>query len=409
MNLAIYDPRPAINDYLSPMYFDQMERYAKANGIELLRIGTLTEAANCVFICHADYLIAENVSILKNNGCKIVGFSITDSSSHPEHFWGSDLLKQIDLMFMLTGIQKVNIGHEMIMKPDFTIGLEERRFLPDADWEVFNSMRASGRLQSLPYAHLDRQPSVEARPYSTRNHQAFIRGGHHMRRFILMMKLMEIGKLDCNSGFFTAPYFMDSMNPQFRYCDECRVEWRKLGKYKTGNPTPSSCRNPVANPMDISDLSVWNNKCPQSFYSVASALGFSPSKIEHLFNVRWLTQQQHLEMLARITFTSDLKWLFSIYAAQRFWDAASVGCINLLPSRTADQEYFPKMEAGTHYEIFDEKMDGLVAESMITKDHYDNISRNAKALYEEWMKPSELAINTNLLRHIFQKIEEHTS
>jgi hypothetical protein len=409
----LYDPKPTIHDYLSPMYFDQMEKYAKASSIELLRIGTITEATNCVFICNADYLDPVNVSILKNNGCKIVGFSVTDSSWVSQCCREANHLKNIDLMFMLTGIQKVNTGHEMIVNPDFTIGLELRQFLPEEDWEVFNAMRLAGRLQSLPYVHAERQPHVDARPYSTRNQQVLIRGGHHMRRFILALKLLEIGRLDCNSGFVTEAYFQDSMNPQFRYCDTCRAEWRINKRYPWSNRDGSlGCcnENDRATTPNLSDLGSWNNKCPQSFYNAAARLSsVKPEELSRLLNARWLTQQQHLEMLARITFTSDLKWLFSIYAAQRFWDAASVGCINLLPSRTADQDYFPKMEAGVHYQIFDEHLAGLEGDSTITETGYGNISRNAKALYDDYMRPTNYAIGTPILKRIFNKIEEHTA
>lgn len=409
MRIYLYDPRPTINDYLSPMYFDQMEKYAKTNGVDFLRIGTLTEAANCVFICNADYLDPVNVSILKNNGCKIVGFSVTDSSWISQCCRESKHLQNIDLMFMLTGIQKINSGAEMIVNPDFTIGLEQRRFLPDEDWVTFNSMRESGRLQSLPYVHAERQPHVDARPYATRNQQVLIRGGHHMRRFILALKLMEIDRLDCNSGFVTEAYFQDGMNPQFKYCGECRTEWKRSRRYPSGNGTPDSCTNPHAKPLNLSDLGAWNNKCPQSFYDAANMLGVPPSKIEHLLNARWLAQQQHLEMLARITFTSDLKWLFSIYAAQRFWDAASVGCINLLPSRTADQDYFPKMEEGEHYMTYVESFGELDRQVVVTEPEYNNISRNSKALYDDYMRPTNFAIGTPILKHIFNKIEEHAA
>jgi hypothetical protein len=394
------------------MYFDQMEKYSKASSIELLRIGTITEAANCAFICNADYLTPENISILKNNGCKIVGFSVTDSSWVSQCCREAKHLQNIDLMFMLTGIQKVNTGHEMIVNLDFSIGLELRQFLPDEDWVTFSSMRESGRLQSLPYVHAERQPQVEARPYSTRNQQVLIRGGHHMRRFILALKLMEIGRLDCNSGFVTEAYFQDSMNPQFRYCDDCRSIWkqRKMYPVVSGNGG-GHCQNPEwpETGWKLSDLGAWNNRCPESFYRVASQFNSESSSVEKLMNARWLTQQQHLEMLARITFTSDLKWLFSIYAAQRFWDAASVGCINLLPSRTADQDYFPKMEAGVHYQIFDEHLAGLEGDSTITETGYNNISRNSKALYDDYMRPTNYAIGTPILKHIFNKIEEHTA
>lgn len=233
-----------------------------------------------------------------------------------------------------------------------------------------------------------------------------------MRRFILALKLMEIDRLDINSGFVTEPYFQDSMNPQFRYCDECRKVFKAFNKYYAcclmGNH--NDCTNPNLSSMDLSDLGSWNNKCPQSFYSAAHRI--SPScyqQTERLLNARWLTQQQHLEMLARITFTSDLKWLFSIYAAQRFWDAAMVGCVNLLPYRTADQEYFPKMNPFEHYRAFREDFKLLPFDSEIDERTYNQTSTAAMALYNDYMRPTDYAIGTPIIRHIFDKIEEHAS
>jgi len=409
--MLLYDPKPTIHDYLTPLYLDQMEKYAKSNGIEFLRIGTLTEAASCIFICNADYLSPESVSILKNNGCKIVGFSVTDSSWVSQCCREARHLQSIDLMFMLAGLQKVNGGHEMVVNPDFTIGLERRQFLPEEDWQVFKSMREAGRLQSLPYVHAERQLNVEARPYSTRNQQVLIRGGHHMRRFILALELMAIGKLDCNSGFVTEPYFQDSMNPQFRYCDDCRETWKRSRSYRHdfNSGVRLGCTNPHGEPLNLSNLGEWNNKCPQSFYHAATKFWSDSAAVEKLMNARWLTQQQHLEMLARITFTSDLKWLFSIYAAQRFWDAASVGCINLLPRRTADQDYFPAMKPDVHYMTFEEDFRSLSTDMIISEGIYNEISRNAKAIYDDYMRPTDFAIGTPILKRIFDKIEEHAS
>lgn len=409
MKLAIYDPKPTIHDYLSPMYFQPMREFSRRKGIPLSDLVTLTDIKNSIVVLNADYLSPDVVSLLKNNGNKIVGFSVTDSSYVSQCCRESKDLRNIDLMFMLTGLQKINEGYEMIVNPDFSIGLEKRQFLPEEGWKTFDEMRRSGRLQSLPYVHAERQPHVDAKPYNLRSQKALIRGGHHMRRFILALKLMEIDRLDINSGFVTSHYFRDDMNPQFRYCDECRDEWKKHHRYPSGNGTPSSCTNPHANPLSLSDLGAWNNRCPQSFYDAANMLGVPPVKVESLLNARWLTQQQHLEMLARITFTSDLKWLFSIYAAQRFWDAAMVGCINLLPRRTCSQEYWPEMQPGVHYLTFSERLDSLEDDLVMEEDLFNAISHNAKSLYDDYMRPTDYAIGTPILRQIFSKIEEHAA
>lgn len=233
-----------------------------------------------------------------------------------------------------------------------------------------------------------------------------------MRRFILALKLMEIDRLDINSGFVTAPYFQDDMNPQFRYCDACRIKWKKESRqYKYKEPAYNlGCRftdivDPDSPGWLINDLGKWNNACPEAFYWAAEQFNVPMEHVEKLMNARWLPAKEHLEMLARITFTADLKWLFSIYAAQRFWDAAMVGCVNLLPERTVDQDYFPEIIHGRDYVTFNEDMSDLNLDSIITEAGYNVVSRNALALYNQWMRPSEYAISTNLLRKIFQDIE----
>lgn len=232
-----------------------------------------------------------------------------------------------------------------------------------------------------------------------------------MRRFILALKLMEIDRLDINSGFVTYPYFQESMNPQFRYCEGCRAAWKRGKRYPFFGNEKCTCPD---QPLD--DLGRWNNVSPSKFFDFSIrflgrdnvTFNHHPA-IEKLMNSEWLPQKRHLEMLARITFTTDLKWLFSIYAAQRFWDAAMVGCINVLPSRTTDQEYFPVMRAYEHYSIYNEDMGLLPLAFEIEEEGYNEIAKNAKNLYDQWMRPTNYAINTNLLKHIFEVIEFYTS
>jgi hypothetical protein len=409
MNLALHDPQPPRHDYLSPMYLQPLEKYARDKGIPVSRADSLSSIKNSTVCCLADYLDLDTVNMLKNNGNKIVGFSVTDSSYVSQCCREAAVMSKIDLIFALTGIQTINEGREMVIDKEFNIKLEKRQFLPDEDWSAFNLMRLSGRLKSLPYVHAERQPDVQGRPYATRSQKALIRGGNHMRRFILALKLMERDLLDINSGFFTAPYFQDDMNPQFRYCDKCRQDWKKNKRHSSFDGVYFGCSNQLVVSGDYyNDLGGWNNKCPNSFEQFAK-LFCGPdrdrSRIESLFNTRWLTQQEHLSMLARITFTSDLKWLFSIYAPQRFWDAAMVGCVNLLPERTMDQEYFPDIGAGIHYLTFKEDFSNLQEHARITEGHYDIVSREARSLYDQWMRPTDYAINTNLLHHIITSIE----
>lgn len=407
MKIYIYDPTPSVNEYVSKLWFPQMVQYALKNG-HLVTVSESLEQCRDTACLNATLLTPDNIAILKGNGCKVVGFSCTDSSYVDQSCREAKHLQNIDLMFMLTGIQKTNVGHEMVVDKDFNIALEKRQFLPEDDWKVFHEMHQAGRLQSLPYVHWEKQVEVPSQPYHARSQKALIRGGHHMRRFILALKLMEIDRLDINSGFVTEPYFQDGMNPQFRYCDECREIWKRNKKYpaSSGNGGAKCC-NPEwgQDGWQLSNLGAWNNRCPESFYRVSDKFSGDRGKVENLMNARWLPQRDHLEMLARITFTSDLKWLFSIYAAQRFWDAAMVGCVNLLPRRTIDQEYFPHMEEDVHYRTFVEDFHNLDEQSALSETWYSDISKAAKALYDDYLRPTDYAIGTPILRHIFDHIE----
>lgn len=409
MNFAVFDPAPSRNEYCS-FYFSALQGYAAHNGKAVKQISRLEDARNCTLFVLTDYLTDTVIAMLKNNGVRIAGFNVTDSSYISEACALAVNLSMIDLIFMLSGVQTKNEGFEMVVKPDFTIGLEKREFLPASAWIVFDYMRRAGRLQSLPYVHWDRQVSAEPRPWAMRNKQVLIRGGHHVRRFILALMLHKQNLLDCNSGFLASAYFSDAMTHQFRYCDECRAIWKRGQRYPVANTnTGTHCLNPKwkNKTLDMSQTQFWfwNNRCPESFYALARAFNADMPAVETMLNQRWITHKKHFEMLARITFTSDLKWLFSVYAAQRFWDAASVGCVNFLPNRTNDQQYFPQMRECEHYRCFDERLGWLKYEAELSENGYCEIATQTKELYERWIKATDFPINTMLLEHIFKITE----
>lgn len=410
MKLLLYDPPPVRNDYLSTMYFGPMQEFAaRVLKRPVERIGAFDEARNSVVLCHSDHLPPGAIATLKSNGCKIAGFSINDSCWITDSCRAGKWLGLIDLMFIVAGMQKVNTGREVTMDENFNIVLEERKFLPDEDWQVFNSMRVSGRLQSLPYVHWERQPEVAPVPFRHRSQKVLIRGGHHMRRYLLALRLIEHGLLDINSGFVTSYYFQDSMNPDFRFCDECRREFKRHGRAPyVPRRTADACRSPAGSgeAWDVSNLGLWNNRCPRSFYWMAEKfIKRCPPEVETLMNAAWLSQREHLGLLSRIAFTADFKWIFSIYAAQRVWDAASVGCVNFLPERTIDHEFFPAMLPGVHYIPFGEDLNSLPTDIQISESHFNAISGAMGATYDQWLKATDFGISTNLLRHIFEKIE----
>jgi hypothetical protein len=163
----------------------------------------------------------------------------------------------------------------------------------------------------------------------------------------------------------------------------------------------------------LGDIGQWNNRCPRSFYWMAEEFQkqhgpVDMNHVEKMLNARWLHPQEYMDMLSRITFTSDYKWVHSIYAPQRFWEAASAGCINILPERTNDQVYFPLMEEGVHYLTYDESMGDLNTEARIDEKRYNDIAGAARELYTKWIEATEYTINNNLLAHIFGEINEAT-
>lgn len=419
MNIVFHDPPggPHYHEYIDKIWFKGLQQYLHANGKPVQTDNVLGKIHNATVLTSADYLNAETIETLHNNGCKIVGFSVTDSSYVSQSCREASEMADIDLIFAATGIQKVNEGYEFVVDKDFNVSLDKRQFLPVDDWIVFNNMRKMGRLQSLPYVHWSKLPEQPVRPYAERIQKVIMRGGLHARRYILALFLMRHDLLDTNSGFVSSPYFSDSMRPEFRYCDECRRHYKATARQAIYFPGHSveGCNSPAFRGdgrWSFEDLGHWNNRCPRSFYWMAERFEkvhgpLNYSDVEKTLNGQWLTSEAHQELLGRITFTSDLKWLFSIYAAQRFWDAAAAGCMNVLPGRTIDQEYFPEMSMGEHYTCYHEGMYRF-GEWFITGDsHYNHITQNARALYDQWIVPGPHVLNTNLARHIIEQIERH--
>lgn len=410
MRFHVYNPPPG-NQYCTEMFLGPLRSYAAARAVEIAEGNDITQARGIVLTL-SDNLTPENISILKNNGCKIIGFNVTDSCYVSQACRSGEVLKNIDLMFMVSGVQKVNIGDDIAVDESFSVHLVPKRFLPAEDWDVFNAMRLQGRLQSLPYVHWHRQPHVDPMPYSQRSKKVITRGGGHSRRFILALNLMRLGKLDSNSAFMLSAYFDPNMNPQFRYCGECQRKFK--GYYHYEPPlTRGECNSPApwgGDSLGLSDLSPWNNRCPKSFFWLAERFnalrgGINMREIERMCNGRWLSADDHLRILARMLYTTDLKWIFSIYAPQRFWDAAMVGCINFLPRCTVDQDYFPPMYENVHYKTYREDMSSLSADMEISEKEFNDIGQATKRLYDDYMRPTGYPINTNLLAHIFRQIE----
>lgn len=409
--VAIHSTQSGSHDYLTKFYFRAIQQMLQAKGIPVKLIADLDQAVSDTVICDCDYLTPEQVNRLKNNGCKIVGFNMVDSSHLSQSCRENPL--PIDLIFSLTGIQKTNAGKEFVIDKEFNVTLEDREFLPVEQWERFDQMRHEGRLLSLPYVHWDRQRDVERMSYDHRSPNVLIRGGAHFRRVVLALFLLRAGRLDSNSGFPLGDYFQPHMNSQFRFCDPCMTEYLRYQRYPYREPQERvhECTSPATwgDQLELQHTGNWNNRCPASFYwlSVKFQQRHGPidtKQWENVMNCNHVDPWSALKMCGKSLFTSDFKWLHSIYAAQRFWDGAIGGAINLLPSRTADQEYFPKIEPGEHYLTFTEDFSCLSEEAQISKADYERISAQTFNLYNEWIRPGEYPINSKLLQWIIYRI-----
>jgi hypothetical protein len=412
MTYLVYDPKPYHNEYASRMFFDPMRAYARDHAIKVEECTNLDQAKDATVVILTDHLSEERILKLKNNGCRIATFNVTDSSYFSNAIRYAPSIGLIDRIFMVSGLPIHNDSTDFVVDPDFTIRPVPCPFLPEKEWEVYHFLLTAGRLESLPYVPWEPIPDIPWTPWSQRSQKVLLRGGGHARRIILAMFLMRLGKLDCNSGMMLGFYFSDAMNPQFRFCDYCRAIYKAGGNRADYIEYASDlCTSPAYagnKTWSLENLGFWNNRCPRSFYWMAEQFSkkhgpIDMKEMETLLNGNWITDKAHQEMLARIAFTSDLKWIHSIYMPQRFWQGASAGALNILPERTNDQKYFPEMSDGEHYLTFSEEMDildhdfGTVNESL-----HEHVSGNAKRHYEQWIRPSQYPINTNLLAHIFE-------
>ena len=104
---------------------------------------------------------------------------------------------------------------------------------------------------------------------------------------------------------------------------------------------------------------------------------------------------------------ADMKWIFSIYAPPRFWEAAAAHTVNYVPCRTGDQDHFPAMTLGEHYLIYNESFSDLDRVLDLPESTYQRIADNTYGLYDKWIKNGgEHMLSNNLMDHIMGKIED---
>jgi hypothetical protein len=416
MNVAIYDPSPMGNEYFTRMFAASLRKFLTASDTVCVEVSNLAHVRDSHVVLLTDHLTEERILQLKNNGNKIIGFNVTDSSYISDKIRYAKSLALVDRIFMVSGVPRNNYGVEMAVDNEFGVYLVEKPFLDEDNWRVFDYMRASGRLLSLPYVPWTAPPDAVGQKFGQRSQKVLLRGGGHSRRFILALFLMRQDKLDPNSGFFLRDYFAEAMNPQFRFCDECRADYKQHQQARNLPPS-RDCNSPARGSFDgpalyeMSDLGQWNNRCPRSFYWLAERFQERHGKVdmaivEKMLNARWLHPKDHMEMLARMLFTSDLKWVHSIYQPQRYWEAAAAGCINVLPTRALNQDYFPKTLPMEHYLVYEETMENLPVAFTLGEQTYIEMALANRNLYDTWLNPGNFGINSNLLGHIVNEMRK---
>lgn len=410
MRLSFYDPQPYQNEYVSLMFLGPMMAYARDNGIEQRLTDRLVPESGRATVCNADYLTPEVVQHFKENNCPLIGFSCIDSAYLSQTIRHGAHLSDVSLVFMISGVPNRNTSNATVIDNQFNVRAEERRYLPDEDWARFDGMRKSGRLMSLPYVPWHHLPEVPRLSYDEKRPTIMFRGGNHFLRFIAYLFALRNSCADPASGFQARAYFADDMNPQFRFCEACRALFKQHGDYyPISEREDGDCTSPApwGGQLDFSVPGLWNNRCPESFYWLSRKFverhgPIDMTAVEVALNFRSQSPTHHLTEVGRARFYAEAKWEFSINAPQRFWEGASVGTINLLPRRSNDQDYFPVMHDGEHYLTFSDDLSDITAD--IPKHRFEEITENARRLYDYWIRPSRYAISSNLIDHIFKRI-----
>lgn len=398
MKLAVFDPSPTINDYVLLRFFNPLIQFCHQTGIPVKRIQEPTPESGWTMLCNAHHLTPGLVKHFDDNRCPIAAISCNDSAYLTEGI--RPFFHHIPLLFTISGVQKVNWSKKSVMNPDMTVGTEDVQFLPDEEWSRYEHMRDAGRLLPLPYVPWDRLEEVPIPEHKTP--KILFRGGNHFWRFVAYLHALRAGVAHPASGFLTADYFREDMNPQFRYCEKCREQYRSNGgRFRWQNAVEKcECSElPFDNPL------AWNNRTPRAFIDLAVKLLVGDlDSVEQALNFQRQSAEHHLRAIADAALFCECKWHFSIPFPQRAWEAASVRTVNYAPARAMEQEYFPTWKPNEHYAVYSDDFSDIG--HWVDQERLDRIADNAKAQYEQWIKPGEYVTNSRLLGHILSKISE---
>lgn len=395
------------NDLASRKYFAGVCQYAQSKGLYIAPIADLDQVGNCTVICNAEQLKPSRIMGLKDRGNLIVSLDVNDSSFPNLSYERSKEMYFIDLIFKVSGIQQANSSKELSVDHDFNFSIVDEEFLPQEWWDIYRQMDQEGRMIPLPHVPWE-APHITSKPHDQRSGKILFRGGCQIYRFLTFLMAVKKGISDPNSSFATSVYFDDGMNPQYRFCDECRH-----GDRGWKSDPHEQCSSPAkwGETFDLStrfEANRWDNKCPRSFMWLVEQFEKRHGELDHdailrTIHGRFDSTESFMNVLGSSTFYADFKPIFSIYCPPRFWEAANAGTVNLLPSRTKDQKHFPDVKESSHYAAFREDFAGLDHE--IDSHIFDAITGNAKDLYETWIRHDRFPISENLAGYILSRIE----
>ena len=327
-------------------------------------------------------------------------------------------MELIDIIFKISGLQNKRFGYEVSIGDDLNFGLEERQYMNEQQWVIYCKMREQNRIHSLPYLLWEAFPDRKV-AYSDKIKKVLIRGGNHFYRYILMLNLLKLGAIDCNSNLGVRDYFSLQMHENHRFCDSCIEEHTKKKEisYEYYLTHKYNCNNKFIHwqgeiPLGFFhiDIGSWNNKCLPLFYWLADKIEekhgpLDKVLLQQILNGWRLEGAAFTDLIARYLLYADLKWIHSIYAPPRFWEATAMSTINLVPSRTNDQDYFPAIFDNEHYISFKEDFSDLQSVlKKVTEADYNRITNNCLDLYREWIKPGRYRVPDRLLNYITEVI-----
>ncbi len=413
-DVVIYDPQPLQNDYVTNLYFKSFLSFMsdRSKPASLVESGLL-EIRNKNIILNANYLTPETIVKLKENGNSIYSFDINDSSWLSGEYREAEEAKLIDAIFKVSGLQDTYSSKEIHIDENLNYSTVDRKFeLSENSGRIYNELREQNKLFSLPYANTNAIDSPAANtPWEQRTKQCLIRGGNHYLRYHLFLSLLKINLIDPKSGFLTNDYFLRSMVDQFRYCDSCIQEKETKGKvsWEHFKAKRVECAPDELLYEQLNISTVWNNRCPSRFYWLAEKFektygNINRDILETALNDKMCNVEELNSRIGGSIMYGDYKWIFSIYAPPRFWEAAQCRTINLVPERTKDQTHFPAIRENEHYLSYKEDFSNIDELANITKEQYEYITNNCLELYNTFIKGTDYAISTRVLQHIFDII-----